>query len=79
MNPMLAAFLTAALRHVLTGVFGALVARGVITEEQGAMFMAGLIGWLLVVGWSLWQKYKGRIRFLAALEAEPGTPEHEVK
>jgi hypothetical protein len=41
--------------------------------------MAGLIGWLLVVGWSLWQKYKGRIRFLAALEAEPGTPEHEVK
>lgn len=45
------------LRHVLTGIGAAAVAKGYITEDVLTQ-VVGAVGTLAAVGWSFWQKAK---------------------
>lgn len=67
------------LRWALQGAFVWLAAKEIITEQQGVELLAALTGAVIVLGWSIYQKYKSRIAFLSALNATPGTPEEVVK
>ena len=56
---LLKAFLAGQLRHVLTVVSGALIAKGALqTDQQGAFIQIGLgcASWAAVAVWSWWQK-----------------------
>jgi len=67
------------LRWVLQGFFAWLAAKNVITEQQGTELLLAITGGVIVLVWSLFQKYKSRIAFLTALNMPAGTPEEMVK
>jgi hypothetical protein len=75
MNPVLAAALGAILRWALVFLAGYMVKAGIWTGTEADGYVAAAVLGLLGLGWSLWQKYKSRIRFLAALNAPAGTDE----
>ena len=66
-------------RMLLLGAFGALIQRGVFTEDQVGQLAVGLAGFVSVVAWALWKRYHDRLKFLTALESPPGTTEAAVK
>lgn len=75
MSPLLAEFIGALLRWLLTALGASLVARNVITPEQAARFAEGFSGQLvaalallLPLAWSLWHKWWSRLRLRAARE-----------
>ena len=80
MNPLLQEFLVASLRHLLT-VFGVwLLTKGWVPfdradiEKYAFGFAVLFVAWL----WSMWNKYKSRIKFLTAMESPAGTPEADI-
>lgn len=75
MPVLLAEFIGAVLRALLAGAAGFFVQRGILTQSQSDMMTLAFIAWALALGWSLWAKYKGRIKFVTALES---TTEAEV-
>lgn len=75
MNPVLSAALGAILRWALAFLAGYLVKAGIWSGTEAEGYVAAAVLGLLGLGWSLWQKYKSRIKFLAALNAPAGTPE----
>lgn len=79
MNELLKQFLGALLRHALTGAAGYFVAKGILTPDQSSAMLAALVAAVLGVGWSLWQKYVGRLRLVSALDLPAGTSEARVK
>lgn len=79
MNPLLQSALGSILRWALTFLAGWFVQQGIWTQDAANEYIAGAVLAILALGWSLWQKYKSRIHFLAALDARPGTPEDQVK
>jgi hypothetical protein len=79
MNPLLQDFIGTILRKALTSVAVFLVTYGWITPEQSEAYVAGLVLFLLGLGWSLWQKYKERLWFLTAIIAPANSTEAEVK
>lgn len=76
MPVLLAEFLGAILRVLLAGAAGFFVQRGILTQGQSDTMVLAFTGWLLVAGWSVWNKYRGRVKFMTALES---TTEAEVK
>src|SRR3954463_8528584 len=85
MDPLYASFVGAIARWVVTLVIGFLVAHHIIAVDQTTYFVDGFthklvvaLPLLLPLAWSLWGKYKGRVRFLTALQAAPGTTEYQV-
>lgn len=78
MNPMVSAALGSIIRALLFVAAGWLVRHGVWTQADATTYVEAATLALIGLGWSLWQKYKGRLRFLAALEATPGTTEEQV-
>jgi hypothetical protein len=84
-DPLYSSFVGAIARWVVTLAIGFLVAHHIIAVDQTAYFVDGFthklvvaLPLLLPLGWSLWGKYKGRVRFLTALQARPGTTESMV-
>jgi hypothetical protein len=75
MNPMLAAALGAILRWALAFLAGYLVNAGIWKSAEAETYVGAAVLGLLGLGWSVWQKYKSRIKFLAALNAPAGTAE----
>lgn len=67
------------LRWVLQGFFAWLAAKNIITEQQGTELLLAITGGVIVLVWSLVQKYKSRLAFLTALNMPAGTPEEMVK
>lgn len=67
------------LRTTLTVVGTWLVNKGWITESDFNAIVAGLVMVSVAGVWSLYQKYKSRLTFLAALELPAGAPEAEAK
>jgi hypothetical protein len=55
-------------RFALTGLFGWFVSKGVVTEGQSAELIIAIAGGVVVLGWSLYQKYKEKLKFFTALE-----------
>ena len=78
MYQLIVIMLTALLRQLLFVAFGALIERGIWTQDQLGQIAIGMAGVLVVGAWSLWNHYKNRIKFLTALEAPPGTTEAKV-
>lgn len=56
-------------RHALQGVIIWLVAKGWITEDQGSELILAIIAGVVLLAWSIWQKYGGNLKFFTALEA----------
>lgn len=79
MNPMVSAALGAILRWALTGLAGWLVSHGIWQQAEAASYVMAASLALLSLGWELWRKYKGRIKFLTALTMTPGASEADVK
>lgn len=75
MNPLLSAALGSIIRWALSLVVPYLVTAGIWTPDEATAYVAGLSLALVGLGWSLWQKYKSRLKFLDALDAPAGTPE----
>lgn len=79
MNPILSAALGSILRWALAAGAGYLVKAGIWTGSDAETYVAaGALG-LLGLGWSLWNKYHGRVKFLTALTMPAGTTENDVK
>ena len=79
MNPVAAAALGAILRWGLAFLAGYLVKAGDLASTEAEAYVAAAVLGLLGLGWSLWQKYHDRIKFLAALDAPAGTTEKALK
>lgn len=79
MNPLLAAALGSIIRWGLAFLVGYIVRKGIWTPDEAAYYVSAAS--LTIVGllWSLWTNYKGRVKFLTALHAPPGTSEQDVK
>jgi hypothetical protein len=79
MNPLLFSALGAILRWVLAFGAGFFVERGIWSSEDAATYVAASAVALLALGWSLWSKYRGRVKLLTALAMPMGTTEATVK
>lgn len=73
MSPLLAEFIGAVVRWLLTAAGAYLVAAGVITDEQAGRFVGASVPHVLAVlvlaaplAWSLWQKYWAGLKLRAA-------------
>ena len=75
---LLSEFLGALLRWLLTGVGMWLMTHGVITADQSTRFLEGAVVAILTLAWSLFQKYRARLKFLAALELPAGSGEEKA-
>lgn len=79
MNPILSAALGAVLRWALAGAAMFFVDHGIWTAGEASSYvLAGSLA-ILSLGWSLWNKYHGRVKFLTALAMPKGTTEDDVK
>lgn len=58
---------------------GWLVQHGVWTEADATTYVAAAAMALVALGWSLWSKYRGRVKLLTALTMPQGTTEGQVK
>lgn len=79
MNPLLYAALGSIVRFLLASVFGALVARGIWTQEEAATYLSAAVVAVLTIGWSLWKNHHGRLKLLTALASDEPMTEHEVE
>ena len=79
MNPLFVTMLGSALRMLMLIWFGSLIERGVWTADQVGALALGVAGALATAVWALWNHYKTRLKFLAALQAPAGTPEQELR
>jgi hypothetical protein len=79
MDPMLTAALGSIIRWALSLVVPYLVSAGIWTADEATAYVTGLSLAILSLGWSLWQKYRSRLRFLEALDAPAGTPERWIR
>lgn len=77
MNPLASAAIGSILRWALAIGAGYLVNANIWTGEEAGIYVTSATMALLSLGLSLWQKYRGRIKLLTALELA-GATEHEV-
>ncbi len=81
--PLLLEFLGSVLRFALTSAGTWFVAQGVITEDQADRFVdAATAGGAMMIAalvWSLWAKYRSRLKFLGALYSPMGASEDQAK
>lgn len=79
MNPMLQAALGSIVRFALAGVFGVLVSKGIWTEAEASTYLSAAVLGILTLGWSIWQKYGNRLKFMTASAAGKPVSEKEVE
>lgn len=72
MNPYVLDIVKSTLRIALVPLFVWMVDQGVIPADKSEAYLAGLIGVLVTVGWSLYDKYWKRKTFVAALAMPAG-------
>jgi hypothetical protein len=78
MNPLFAAILGSFIRWGLTILATWLVEHGVWSSGDSATYVTGLTLGAVTLAWSLWSRYKSRIKFLTALELPSGSSEQYV-
>lgn len=86
MNPIVLEILGVVLRFAMTSLSGYLVTHHILTADQGDKFTDAIVAhallWApggLALAWALVVRYRGRIKFLTALESRQGISEAEVK
>lgn len=78
MNPLLSEAIGSILRWALSIAAGLLVQQGIWSQAQAQTYVLAASMGALSLGWSLWAKYRARIKFLTALEAPAGATESSV-
>jgi len=79
MNPILQAALGSIVRFFLAALFGYVVKAGIWSASEAETYVgAGTLA-VLGLGWSLWAKYRDRIKLLTALSMPHGVTENDVK
>jgi membrane-associated phospholipid phosphatase len=80
MGVLIESIVASLVRHALAGLSVYLVTHHLLTADQSDAFTKSLIEHLLMyapavvaIGWSVWQKYGSRVKFLTALELPPGS------
>lgn len=68
-----------AFRTLLASVGAWLINKGYIKENDFETLLVGGVSVLSALIWGIWQKYKSRLEFLAALELPAGAPEEQAK
>lgn len=79
MNPLASEALGAILRWALTGLAGWFVSHGIWTADDAAKYVAAAAIGILTLGWSLWAKYRNRLKLVTALSEPAGATEHDVE
>jgi len=83
MTALLLEMLGAIFRAGLLFLSGWFVQRGIWTADQADRFSTAASVWaaaaILAVAWSLWAKYKNRVKLLTALDAPAGTTEASLE
>lgn len=79
MNPLLIQAIGSILRAGLMALAGYLVNWGIWTNDEAGQYVGAAALALIGLGWSLWQKYRSRLKFLAALQAPVGTDEKDLQ
>lgn len=77
MNPFLQQVLGTIVRTVVVWLAGKVGAE--VSDDQVTQITAQVVPVLLVLGWSLWQKYRNRQKLLTALGSSHRLTEHEVE
>lgn len=78
MDPLYVTMLGALLRMGMLLLFGSLIEKGIWTQGQVETLAVGVAGALATALWALWNHYKTRLKFLAALQAPAGTAEDTI-
>jgi len=78
MNPLYVTMLQAVVRMLLLGLFATFIEKGIWSTGQVEMLAVGVAGFLVTAGLALWNHYKTRLKFLAALAAPAGTSERDL-
>lgn len=73
MNPILQSAIGSILRWALMIGAAFLVRHGIWTTSESGGYVEAGVAALLALGWSLWQQYKSRVKFLTALMPGPRT------
>jgi len=68
MPELLKAAIGSLIRWALTGIFGWLVAKGAFTEGQAGELLLAIGAGAAALLWSLYQKYRDKLKFFTALE-----------
>jgi hypothetical protein len=79
MPPIVADYLGSIVRTLLAALLGYLVKRGLVDAQTTASMVTYLSGILLVLGWSLWQKYGAKLMLLTAQSLPSGMTEEAVQ
>lgn len=79
MPALLAAALGSLIRSGLMVLAGYLVKQGIWSSSAAEDYVGAAVIFLLAFGWSIWQHYKTRIKFLTALDLPPGATEAHVE
>ena len=79
MNPMLAEALGSIVRAGLMILAGYLVKAGIWDASTAATYVGAASLAILGLGWSLWQKYKSRVKLLSALAMTDTTTESNLE
>lgn len=79
MSPLLQAALTAIVRALLVGAAGWLVSHNVWTQGDATTYLEAAALAIVGLGWSLWEKYKSRLSYLAAKQAPTGASDAHVE
>ena len=79
MNPLAQEALGSIIRWVLTFLAGWFVQHGIWTANDAEKYVAGAALAILALSWSLWAKYKSRLKLVTALGSRAAMSEHEVE
>lgn len=79
MPEILRAAIGSIVRWLLTGLAGYLVAHGALTEGQAGELLLTVGSGVAALVWSLWRKYRARLKFITALELPANASVDQVK
>ncbi len=76
---MINGIIMALVRYLLGGAMAALVTKGVLTPDQTDYIIAGTAGFVAVVLWAAWVKYRDRLKLTTAMAMSPVVTENKVE
>lgn len=79
MNPFVQDIGGAVVRTLIGIMLGWLVKQQLITGEQAEAWITGLSGAVIILAWSLYQKYTSRQKLVTALASPAGSTERRVE
>ena len=79
MNPLFQQGIGSIIRWLLTFGAGWFITRGIWTEAEASTYIGGATVAILALLWSLWQKYRSRLKLVTAMATPSRTNERAVE